>query len=228
MIRKFYLPILFLLLIFASACKGEATPQPTTDPGQMETQVAEEVASQLTQIALSQPTATMPAPSTDPATEVPSPTATSLPPSEATATLAPASPTPLPPSPTNTAPASTTTVRPSPTNTPAPFDCQVVKQDPENGKTFKPNDNFDAVWTVKNIGTEIWDKNEVDYVFESGDEFYKIEGYDLSKNVEPGDSIDLGADMKAPDEEGEYETTWVLLRGSNLLCTLTLEINVQK
>ena len=55
MSTKKILTVLFLLLLFASACRGESTPQPTIDPGKVETQVAEQVAVQLTEIALSQP-----------------------------------------------------------------------------------------------------------------------------------------------------------------------------
>lgn len=227
MSKKMFLIVLFLLLIFTSSCKGEATPQATEEPGRMETQVAKEVSAQLTQIVLSQPAATQTSVPVVPATDLPSPTNTSLPPAEFSHTPEPANPT-ITPNPTNTAAAVTPTQRPSSTPTPAPFACQVVKQDPENGEIFKPDADFDAVWTVKNTGTALWDSNEADYRYESGDEFHQIEGYDLPKNVKPGESIDLTVDMKAPDEEGKYKTTWILHRGNHLLCTLILEINVEK
>jgi hypothetical protein len=117
---------------------------------------------------------------------------------------------------------------PKPTATPISFACKLVKQSPENGKTYKPNANFDAVWTVKNIGSETWTTTDVDYRYKSGDKIHEIEIYDLPKNIKPDESIDLVVDMKAPDEEGKYKTTWGLQRGSNVLCTLTLEINVDK
>jgi len=219
-----FLIVLFFLLIFASACKGETTPQPTEVPGQLETQVALEVAAQLTQIALDQPTATQTSAPALPATDLPAPTEAVSPPTE----TPPASPTPSIPTLTNTPTVVTPTVRPSSTATAAPFACQITKQVPENGKTFKPDADFDAVWTVKNIGTAIWDENEVDYKYESGDKFHQNEIYDLQKSVKPGESIDLIVDMRAPDEEGDYDTTWVLRRGSHTLCTLKVEIEVKK
>ena len=197
MYKKIYLLIIFVLLIISSACKGDSVTQPTTDPGQIETQVAQEVAAQLTQIALSQPAPTMTTPPTatlEQPTDLPSPTNTSE----------PASPTPLMPTPSNTASAPAATQRPRFTDTPQPFACQLIKQKPENGKTFKPGANFDVTWTVKNIGTALWDDNEVDYRYESGDEIYVDEIYDLPQNVDPGESVDLLVEIETPDKEDEY------------------------
>jgi hypothetical protein len=226
---KKILSVLFLLFLFASACRSEVTPQPTNDPGQAETQVAEQVAVQLTEIALSQPSATpvLEMPSSTPTLEQPTelPTSTATPIAvESTATPVPASPTPLPP--TNTVPPATLT--PKPTATAEPYVCQKVGQTPKDGKTFKPGDNFDAVWTVKNVGSALWGNTDVDYRYKSGDKIHQFEIYDLPESVKPGESIDLTVDMEAPDKEGTYKTTWALQRGSNVICTMTIEINVDK
>ena len=220
---------LFLLLLFTSACGGESTPQPTNDPGQEETQVAEQVAAQLTEIALSQPSSTpvLEMPSSTPTLEQPTelPTSTTTPIAvEPTATPVPASPTPLPP--TNTVPPATWT--PKPTATSEPYACQKVDQTPDNGKTFKPGDNFDAVWTVKNVGSAIWEETDVDYRYKSGDKMHQFEVYDLPESVKPGESVDLTVDMEAPDKEDTYKTTWALQRGNIVICTMTLEIYVEK
>ena len=143
---------------------------------------------------------------------------------ESTATSVPPSPTSLPP--TNTVPPATLT--PKPTATSVPLACQQVKQSPDDGKTFKPDDNFDAVWTVKNVGSAVWADTDVDYRYKSGDKFHKTEIYDLPETTKPGESVELLVEMNAPDKEGEYKTTWALQRGSNVICTLTLEINVDK
>lgn len=226
---KKLLVIMILLLVFTTACNSQDTPQPTIDPGQAETQVAEQVAAQLTEIALSQPSATpvLVEPSSTPTmeqpTELPTLTATSVS-VEPTATLVPPSPTSLPP--TNTVPPVTLT--PKPTATAIALACQQVKQTPDDGKTFKPGDNFDAVWTVKNVGSAVWADTDVDYRYKSGDKIHQTEIYDLPETTKPGESIDLIVEMEAPDKEGEYETTWALQRGSSVICTMTLEINVDK
>lgn len=90
-----------------------------------------------------------------------------------------------------------------------PFACQKVKQSPDDGKTFKPGDNFDAVWTVKNVGSAVWADTDVDYRYKSGDKMHQIEIYDLPESIKPGESIELIVDMNAPDKEGEYKTTWI-------------------
>jgi hypothetical protein len=226
---KKILIVLFLLLLSASACRGESTPQPTTDPGQAETQVAEQVAAQLTEIALSQPSATpvLEIPSSTPTLEQPTdlPTLTAtLAPIESTATPVPASPTPLPP--TNTV--RPVTLTPKPTATAIPLACQQVKQSPDDGKTFKPGDNFDTVWTVKNVGSAVWADTDVDYRYKSGEKIHQAEIYDLPETTKPGESVELVVEMNAPDKEGKYKTTWTLQRGSNVICTMTLEINVDK
>ena len=229
MLKKTYL-VVILLLILLSSCKEETVSTPTTIPGQMETQVAQEVAVQLTEIALSQPAPTNTIPPTaipDQPTEFPTPTDTPAP-MGVSPTSEPASTTPVLPAPSNTASAPTATKQPLPTATTAPFACELVKQNPENGKTFKPGDDFDVVWTVKNTGSSKWDDNEVDYRYESGDKIHQKDGYDLPKIVKPGESIDLVVDVQAPDKEGKYKTTWVLNQGSHLICTLKIEIVVEK
>ena len=214
----------FLLAILISACQGE-NPQSTTDPNQLETQVANLVSEQLTQIAIEQPTSTLPpTPTETPTLEV----LLTETPIVVTSTPEAASPTPQPPLPTHTSLPPTATSKPLPTATTPAFACQLTKQKPENGKTFKPGDDFDAVWTVKNIGTVSWNDSEFDYKYDSGDKIHQNEIYDLPTTVKPGESVELPVDMKAPDKEGTYKTTWVLHQGKAFSCKLTLEIKVEK
>jgi hypothetical protein len=49
----------------------------------------------------------------------------------------------------------------------------------------------------------------------------------LPENVRTGNSIDLGVDMQAPKDTGTYNTTWVVRRGDDAFCTLTLTIVVK-
>ncbi len=225
--RLFFLFAFLSLLALTGACKGRVTPPPTTDPGQVATQVAAEVAAQLTEIALSQPTATVPAAPIITETELPLPSATPLPPTESAPTAEAASPTPQPTA-THTAPPATATWMPTATPTTAPFACQITKQVPANGKNFEPGDDFDTTWTVKNTGASTWDSDEVDYRYDKGDKLHQTAIYDLPKTVKPGESVALVVDMTAPDEEGDYDTTWVLRRGGFLICTLTVEIEVKE
>jgi len=98
---------------------------------------------------------------------------------------------------------------------------------PANGNTFNPRDDFNEVWTVKNIGQKKWDRTSVDFIYSSGDKIHKISGYDLTSNVAVGESIDLGVDMQAPKNSGTYTTTWTLRVGNKTFCPLTLTIVVK-
>jgi acyl-ACP thioesterase len=50
---------------------------------------------------------------------------------------------------------------------------------------------------------------------------------DLSKDVAPGDSIDIALDMKAPSSPGTYSESWALVRGGTTLCGLPVVITVK-
>jgi len=87
--------------------------------------------------------------------------------------------------------------------------------------------DFDGNWKVKNIGKKNWDKNNVDYVYLSGDKFHKVAGYDLGQTVNVGTTTELIVDMIAPKNSGTYTTNWTLRVGTNNFCTMSLTIVVR-
>jgi hypothetical protein len=219
--RKTKLLVWVTALALVMACVPSlATPSvPTLDPGAVNTFIAQTVNAAATQTAASRPSLT-PSPTLTPTvnTETPSPTAT------ATVIFVLSTPTPL--------------VIPTFTNVSSGggggggissqnYSCQVTRVSPANGSTFNPRDDFDTVWTVRNNGQKNWDRNSVDYVYSSGSKIHKISGYDLDENVRVGNSIDLGVDMQAPKDSGNYTTTWTMRAGNKTFCTLTITINVK-
>jgi len=107
------------------------------------------------------------------------------------------------------------------------YACRVDSQDPPNGTSFNPRADFDAVWRVRNIGRKTWERNSVDYIFLSGDQFHKVSGYDFDANVASGQTTSVTVDMEAPKNPGTYTTRWTLRAGSNNFCTLELRIVVK-
>jgi hypothetical protein len=107
------------------------------------------------------------------------------------------------------------------------FSCDVRRVSPANGTRFDPRADFDAVWTIRNNGQRNWDRNSIDILYSSGDRIHKVSGYDLDENVRVGNSIDVGVDMQAPKDPGTYNTTWVMRRGDDTFCTMTLTIAVR-
>ena len=210
---KLFVWVIGLALIMACAPALGTPSVPTVDPGAVGTFIAQTVNAASTQTAASIPTLT------------PTPTAT---PTQNTET----------PSPTPTAtvifilPSSTPIVIPTFTSSGGGtsnenFSCQVTRVSPANGTRFNPRDDFDAIWTVRNNGQRNWDRNSIDILYSSGDRIHKVSGYDLDENVRVGNSIDVGVDMQAPKDPGTYNTTWVMRRGDNTFCTMTLTIVVR-
>ena len=214
--RKTKLLVWVTALALNMACVPTlATPSvPTVDPNAVNTFIAQTVNAASTQTAASIPTLT-PSPTITPTvnTETPIPTAT------ATVIFILSSPTPL------VIPTFTSSSGGGSSN--ENFSCDVRRVTPANGTTFNPRDDFDAIWTVRNNGQRNWDRNSIDIVYSSGDKIHKVSGYDLDKNVRVGDSIDIGVDMQAPKDSGTYSTTWVMRRGDDTFCTLTLTIAVR-
>ena len=195
-----------------------ATPSvPTLDPNAVNTFIAQTVIAAGTRTAAAMPSPTF-TPTLTPTevTETPSPTFT------ATIIFKLSTPTPLP---------TFTSVSSSggggSGSSSSNYACRISKVTPANGSTFNPRDDFDAVWTVKNIGQKKWDRTTVDYIYSSGDKIHKISGYDMTSNVAVGESIDLGVDMQAPKNSGTYTTTWTLRAGNKTFCPMTLTIVVK-
>ena len=216
--RKKKLLVWVAALSLVIACVPSlATPEvPTVDPGAINTFIAQTVNAAATQTAAAIPSST-PTPTLTPTrnTETPSPTATS------TVIFILSTPTPpIIPTFTNANLGGSGTSSDN-------FACQVTRITPPNGSSFSPRDDFDAFWTVKNIGRRNWDRTSVDYIYSSGAKIHKISGYDLPENVKVGNNIELGVDMRAPKDTGTYTTTWVMRVGDNTFCPMRFTIIVQ-
>ncbi len=121
-----------------------------------------------------------------------------------------------------------TTATPSTTTTPGSGAACQVSVSPSASQTLKPREDFDAVWTVKNTSNRTWDAASVDYKYTSGTEMQKYaKAYDFTQSVKPGESIKIAVDMLAPDKAGTYTTTWSIVEGSTVLCSLPLTITVK-
>jgi hypothetical protein len=200
-----------LALVMACVPSLSTPSTPAIDPGTINTFIAQTARAAFTQTAALLPSATA-TPLVTPTlnTETPTPTAT------ATVVFVFYSPTPLV----------------SPTFTPSGsssdnYACQVMRMTPPNGTSFGSRQDFDVIWTVKNIGKKKWDHGSVDYFYSSGEKIHKISSYDLEDSVASGGTIDLGADMQAPKNPGTYTTTWVMRNGSKIFCPMTITIVVK-
>lgn len=216
--RKFRIASLsavFALMLILTACNafGPQIP-PTPDPLVIQstidaaaTQAVLTIAAQLTGTALAQPTNTA--------------TATQIPTLAATATPL-ATSTPLPTATNTRIPV---TLAPTFTVTPANFGCSVSSSSPAAGAKYNVNDEFDAVWVVKNTGLKNWEVGTLDLKYDSGQKMQKVaDVFDISTLVEPGKELTLIVDMAVPATAGKYSATWKLLMDGTALCTLPVSI----
>jgi hypothetical protein len=105
--------------------------------------------------------------------------------------------------------------------------CQ-VSSSPALSSVMKPGEDFDAVWTVKNISGKTWEAGTLDYKYIRGTELHKYESlYDFNETVKSGDSVKIRVDMLAPHTAGTYTTNWALVQGSNIICNLPITIIVK-
>jgi hypothetical protein len=202
-----------LTLVLTACSAGPATP-PTVDPQIIQstvdaagTQVVLTIAAQLTGTALAQPTHT-PTPTLEPTQAAsPTPLATSTPLPTATRTRVPA------------------TLAPTFTATPANYTCSVVSSSPAAGAKFNINDEFDAVWVVRNTGLKNWEIGTLDLKYDSGQKMQKFaDVFDVPTLGEPGKDVTLIVDMAVPAAAGKYSATWKLLMDGATLCTLPVSI----
>lgn len=83
----------------------------------------------------------------------------------------------------------------------------------DNTKMAKGED-FTKTWRIKNTGTCTWDKDDYTVVYSSGTNLASKSSYSLSKDVSPGDTIDISIAMEAPSSNGTYTSNWLLRSGN--------------
>ncbi|HEX6304778.1 MAG TPA: NBR1-Ig-like domain-containing protein [Anaerolineales bacterium] len=196
-----------MVFIAAMACGILQPAQPSIpDTGALYTQAAQTVIAQITEAA---PVATMTSISVSatntavPPSNTPEPTATptEVPTGTPTASQVPPTNTPVP---TNT---------PTRTPTPTPIPCLWAKfvddVTVEEDTIFTSNAIFTKIWLVRNMGTCTWN-DEFDLVFDGGDRMGpKVFDFPDGR-VRPGESVEISAELTAPDDEGRQRSFWML------------------
>lgn len=184
--RNWFIPLLAVAAFVLSACNlPSASATPTEESANVVfTAAAQTVEANLTQAAVLNPP-TLPV----------VPTSTQVVP---TSTLASA--------PTLAAP---TTVPTQECNK-AQFVTDVTIPD---GTTLDPDEDFTKTWRLKNIGTCSWTTSYA-VVFDSGASMDGPAVQALTGNVNPGQTLDISIDLKAPATAGDYTGYWKLRDGS--------------
>lgn len=178
--------LLLLSLIILAACSS-ATPTaaPTQDLTAFRTEVAATVLAQMPTFIALTPSATLPS------------TATASPTSSAT------------PAPSLTITATTVTPVGTIATLASADHAKFVSQSVADGTAFAPGQVFTQTWTLQNTGTTTWTAG-YRLRFFSGNAFGAPAEIALGQEVAPGQTVDIGIQMKAPLTPGEYRSDWVM------------------
>ena len=217
---KFLMWFLALMLVMACAPTLTSAPPipPTLDPGGINRIIAQTADAASMQTVAAAPT------STSTKTAAPTKTSTSIPRGSGT------------PEPTGTN--TLVLVFYTPTNVVLPptakgftpttnkdYLCEVLSK-PANGEYYNPRVQFSVRWRLKNTGRRDWNKSMIDFIYDSGDKFHKVAGYDLKKDTGIGDVAEFFVEMQAPKDPGTYTTYWTMSTGVEKFCKVSLKINV--
>jgi len=85
-----------------------------------------------------------------------------------------------------------------------------------DGTILTPGQNFTKTWRLKNVGTCTWTTSYV-IVFSSGNSMNGPAVQALTGNVNPGQTVDISANLTAPASNGNYTGYWRLRDGSGVL-----------
>ncbi len=199
--------IVLTLSLILAACIMPGTPAPAGDPVEQAMQTLQAQATQeYYQTVVAQLSATAPVieatPTLNPTNinQIPVETETAVP--TVVVTPVPATSTPIPPTATPIPP------------TPTPIPCYQVKfvQDitiPDGTKIIAGT-TFTKTWRIRNSGSCTWD-TRFDIAFVSGTQMTSGTIWDLTKEVRPGETVDISINMTAPATVGTYQANFQMV-----------------
>jgi hypothetical protein len=224
--------ILLAAALVLAACSTPSAPAaPTADANAVYTQAAATVAANLTQSAVKNPTstATPEPPTATPTQSKPTATATVQ---QANTSKTTQTTTPLAGATQPTAtkagaalvPTATKAAGAPPT---ASGDKAIwVSQGPVDGATMPKSATFNVVYVLKNTGTTTWSKSYT-FRYYAGDKLSSPTDLNLTKEVKPGDTVQILFYLIAPDSATKTHTVWVLTNDQGVnFYYVTMDLNI--
>jgi hypothetical protein len=133
----------------------------------------------------------------------------------------------------NTAPNYTmdVTIPPLDPNPPSPTTCTnkaafVADITVPDGTPWQPNQGFNKIWRVQNIGTCAWNTG-YQLAFVGGEQMTTLTHLTVPRTIAPGQTLDLLIAMNAPSAFGAHSGRWQLRDGAGVFFgpVLTVKIN---
>jgi hypothetical protein len=85
-----------------------------------------------------------------------------------------------------------------------------------DGSLVTRNNQFTKIWRIQNVGTCSWTTSYA-LVFTSGDLMNGPSAVALTRNVNPGDYVEIPVTLTAPGTDGKYRGYWKLRNASGVL-----------
>lgn len=194
--KRMLLSPMAVILLLAACAPAQPTAAPTQDTEDIENQVATAVA--LTVAAQNTQTAE----AIPPATNTPLPTQTEAVPSSPTALLSTATPLTLPTATRAAGGGSGATA------TKPEYACSAISRRPFDNTVFRPNAEFDIVWTIVNTGTKTMAAG-LDLKYLSGPKMTTTSRVELPE-LKPGAQYSIDFDAIAPSKQGFHVMTYLV------------------
>ena len=182
------------VLMIISILTGCARSTATVDPNVKITEIASTVQAELTSIALLTPSATA----------TPEPTATS------------AQPT-VTPTPTGGTPTSTPTKGVLATGIAGDNTKWLADVTIPDYSLVAPSTSFVKTWSIQNTGTTTWTKDYKLIYLEGLVGENNTVSFNLTKNVAPGETVEVSANFKSPAANGVYSSYWKMYSASGYI-----------
>ncbi len=94
-----------------------------------------------------------------------------------------------------------------------------------DGTPWQPNQGFNKIWRVQNIGTCVWNTH-YQLVFLDGEPMARVTQLAVARNVAPGQTLDLLIAMNAPAAFGVHSGRWQLRDDTGALFGTRLTIKI--
>ena len=117
----------------------------------------------------------------------------------------------------------------APDVTPVNSNCSLLSVVPAYRATFKPGEETDFSFRVRNDSSTMWTTEDMDIAYTGGENMLKRKDQtrkDLPMDVAPGGTLYFPMDAIVPDTPGVYTMTMSVVRGYEILCSVDITVSV--
>ena len=117
----------------------------------------------------------------------------------------------------------------APDITPVNSSCTLLSVIPAYRAPFKPGEETDFYFRVRNNTYTVWKADDLDIAYISGENMLKRKDQtrkDMPYDVNPGGTLDYYLDARVPDYPGTYTMTMGVVRGYEVLCSMVVTLTV--